>query len=94
MPCVDHLSSEALNNNEFYPYMRKTEKPYNNYNLDKYYHVCSQNFTKDTENIFIYSFIHLTNSGENLDGLTLICPQFYLHLPTLAIARGLRFIIS
>jgi hypothetical protein len=24
---VDHLSSEALNNNKFYPYMRKTEKP-------------------------------------------------------------------
>jgi hypothetical protein len=39
--------------------MRKTEEPENNYFIDKYYHVCSQNCTKDTENIFINSFINI-----------------------------------
>jgi hypothetical protein len=30
---------------------------FDNYIIDNYYHVCSQNFTKDTENIFIHSFV-------------------------------------
>jgi hypothetical protein len=35
-----------------------SEKPENNYIIDKYYHVCSQNCTKDIpEHFFIHSFI-------------------------------------
>jgi hypothetical protein len=43
--------------------MRKTEKPENNYITDKYFHGCSQNYTKDTENIFIHSFIADCNAA-------------------------------
>jgi hypothetical protein len=57
VPCVDHLSLEEATNKS-YQNMRKTEKNKNNYFLINFRHVCSQNCTKDIENICIHSFIH------------------------------------
>jgi 5-formaminoimidazole-4-carboxamide-1-beta-D-ribofuranosyl 5'-monophosphate synthetase len=51
VPCVDQFSSEKLSNNEFYQYMRKTEKTENNYIIDQ---CCLQKCIKDNKNICIY----------------------------------------